>query len=124
MPTSIPKLLVVLQQLRHERRRLLGRLTAKHELAVGTVSPVARKCGKPACHCADGSGHPQVQFLFTDDEGRRRCKLVRKADEKWVLQAGDRYKEFRIDLRQLADINSREREILMSLRDLRAIRYE
>ncbi len=124
MPTSIPKLLVVLQQLRHERRRLLSRLTAKHELAVGTVSPVARKCGKSACHCAHGDGHPQVQFLFTDDEGRRRCKLVRKADEKWVLQAGDRYKEFRIDLRQLADINSREREILMSLRDLRAIRYE
>ncbi len=88
------------------------------------MSVVHRKCGNPTCHCANGDGHPQVQFLFKDDDGRRRCKLVRKADERRLLRAGARYADFRMDLRRLNDINSHEREILMSLRDLRGIRYE
>ncbi len=118
------RLLAALKKLHEERRRLLRRLTAQGELAIGTVSMVNRKCGNPTCHCADGDGHPQVQFLFKDDDGRRRCKFVRKADEQRLLRAGERYVAFRTDLRRLNDINSREREILMSLRDLRGIRYE
>ncbi len=116
--------LATLKKLHEERRRLLRRLTAQGELAIGTVSLVHRKCGNPTCHCADGDGHPQVQFLFKDDDGRRRCKFVRKADERRLLRAGARYADFRTDLRRLNDISSREREILMSLRDLRGIRYE
>ncbi len=85
---SRTKLLAALQKLHQERRRLLRRLTKEHELAVGSVSRVDRKCGNPTCRCAHGDGHPQVQFLFKDDEGWRRCKLVRKADEKRVLRAG------------------------------------
>ncbi len=121
---SSTRLLAALKKLHEERRRLLRRLTAQAELAIGTVSVVHRKCGNPTCHCADGDGHPQVQFLFKDDDGRRRCKLVRKADEQRLLRAGERYADFRTDLRRLNDISSREREILMSLRDLRGIRYE
>jgi hypothetical protein len=121
---SRTQLLARLTALHRERRRLLRRLTAAHELAVGTVAVVARKCGNPTCHCADGDGHPQVQFLFKDPDGVRRCKLVRKADHQRLLLAGDRYRDFRADLRRLNDINSQERRILMSLRDLRAIHYE
>lgn len=117
-------LLATLQSLHHKRLRLLRRLTVNRELAVGTVAFVSRKGGNPTCHCAEGDGHPQVQFLFKDDDGQRRCKRVRKDDQQWLLRAGERYKDFRADLRQLGDINSREREILMSLRDLRAIRYK
>jgi len=121
---SRSQLLATLKKLHEERRRLLRRLTAHGELAIGTVSKVDRKCGNPTCHCALGDGHPQVQFLFKDDDGRRRCKLVRKADEQRLLRAGSRYSDFRADLRRLNDINLREREALMSLRDLRALRYE
>ena len=121
---STARLLASLKKLHEERRRLLRRLTARGELAIGTVSVVHRKCGNPTCHCADGDGHPQVQFLFKDDDGRRRCKLVRKADEQRLLRAGERYADFRTDLRRLNYISSREREILMSLRNLRGIRYE
>ncbi len=121
---SRAQLLATLKKLYGERRRLLRRLTAQGELAIGTVSAVDRKCGNPTCHCVDAAGHPQVQFLFNDDEGRRRCKLVRKADEQRLLRAGERYADFRTDLRRLNDLSSREREMLMSLRDLRGIRYE
>ncbi len=124
MVMSRTQLLATLRKLHEERRRLLRRLTAQGELAIGTVSVVHRKCGTPTCHCADGDGHPQVQFLFKDDDGPRRCKLVRKADERRLLRAGERYADFRAALRRLNDITLREREVLMSLRDSRGIRYE
>jgi hypothetical protein len=119
------KWLASLRQLHQERRRLIRRLTREHELAIGTVSVVNRKCGNPNCHCVEGSGHPQTLFLFKDDkEGRRRCKLVRRADESWMLQAGERYREFRQDLKQLRAIDLEEKRILVALAEVRAIHYE
>ena len=93
------------------------------ELAVGTVSAVLRKCGNPRCHCAQGRGHPQTLFLFTDEDGQRRCKLVRRADEARLQSAGERYRLFREDMKRLRTIDRREKQILMALRDARALRY-
>jgi hypothetical protein len=87
---------------------------AEGELAVGSVSPVQRKCGNPSCHCAEGPGHPQVLFLFQDEQGERRCKLVRRADEARLLRAGERYRDFRDGLKRLRAIDRREKEILMA----------
>ena len=125
MNKSRAKLLSSLRQLHQERRRLIGRLTREHELAIGTVSVVRRKCGNPRCHCAEGPGHPQTLFLFNDEkEGRRRCKLVRRADEPRLIQAGDRYRQFREDMKRLRAIDLEEKRILMALAELRAIRYK
>ena len=125
MAESRAKLLASLRQLAQERRRLIRRLTRDHELAVGTVSVVHRPCGNPGCHCARGPGHPQTLFLFQDRKlGRRRCKLVRRADEARLLRAGQRYREFRQDLQELRAIDQREKQILMALLDARAIHYE
>ena len=121
---SRKKTLAVLRRLQQERRRRLRRLTRDHELAVGSVSVVARKCGNPTCRCASGPGHRQTLFLFTDQDGCRRCKLIRRADEARLHRAGEHYREFREDLKQLRAIDRREKEILMALRDQRAIRYE
>ncbi len=124
MTISREKMLATLSQLQKERRRLLRRLTREHELAVGTVSNVRRKCGNPHCHCARGGGHLQTLFLFKDEDGRRRCKLVRRADEERMHRAGKWYREFREDLKRLRAIDRREKEILMALRDQRALSYE
>ena len=106
MKKSRPKLLASLQRLHEERRRLIRRLKREHDLAIGTVSVVNRKCGNPTCHCIKGPGHPQTLFLFKDEmEGRRRCKLVRRADESWMLKAGERYREFREDMKALRAID-------------------
>jgi hypothetical protein len=124
MAMSRKKLLAALRELQQERRQRLRRLTWDHELAVGSVSVVARKCGNPTCWCASGPGHMQTLFLFSDEDGRRRCKLVRRADESRLQRAGERYRAFREDLKQLRAIDRREKEILVALRDQRAISYE
>lgn len=124
MKKSRKILLTALQQLHQQRRHLVRRLKREHELAIGSVSVVNRKCGNPSCHCVDGPGHPQTLFLFKDRiEGHRRCKLVRRADEARMLQAGERYRQFREDLKRLRAIDLEEKRILMALAEVRAIRY-
>ena len=114
-----------LRKLQKERRRLLRHLTQKHELAIGTVSLVRRKCGNPRCHCAEGQGHLQTLFLFKDSEsGRRICKLVRRADEDRLQKAGGRYREFRDRMKRLRAIDKEEKQILMALAQYRALHYE
>jgi len=125
MGMSRTKLLAALHQLHQERRRRLRRLTREHALAIGTVALVHRKCGNPRCHCLAGPGHPQTLFLFKDPrQSRRRCKLVRRADESQLQQAGERYREFRADLQRLRAIDREEKRILMALAEERAIHYE
>jgi hypothetical protein len=120
---SIQKLLESLRLLQKERKKLLQRLTRDHELATGTVSVVNRKCGSPNCHCAQGQGHPQMLFLFNDKKGKRRCKLVRKADEGRMQKAGECYRQFRLDLRKLRAIDKKEKQIIMAIKEKRAITY-
>lgn len=114
-----------LRTLHKERRRLLRKLTQEHELAIGTVSMVRRKCGNPRCHCAEGQGHLQTLFLFKDSKtGRRICKLVRRAEEERLQKAGQRYREFREGMKRLRAIDQEEKQILMALAQFRALHYE
>lgn len=124
MSLSTSKLRRQLRALHKRRLAVLRRLLGTQELAVGTVSWVDRQCGRPGCHCAQGPGHRQMQFLFADAQGRRRCKLVRKADEPRLVRAGQRYRTFRAGVRELAAIHKREHALLMALRRARGLRYE
>ena len=121
---SSTELRASLRQLQLQRSLLLRRLLAVREVAIGSVSVVARKCGKPNCHCAQGGGHPQTLFLFRGEDGRRHCKLIRQADSERLLGAGDRYREFRAGLKELRSINERERQLLDSLLERQALHYE
>lgn len=113
-----------LHQLQKKRHLLIQYLTGFRQMALGSVYRVRRKCGNPRCHCNRDRGHPQVLFLFKDDQGQKRCKLVRKADESRMIKAGDNYKQWREVFKQLRTIENRQREILLSLLEERATRYE
>ncbi len=56
-------------------------------------------------------------------EGRQRCKVVRKADVKWVRAAAQRYREFRKAVRALRALGGQEVKTLMALAKSRAVRY-
>ena len=124
MALSREKLMTSLRHLWRERQRLLQRLTRENELALGTVSTVYAKCGKPNCRCARGKGHPQVQFLFYGPDGRRQCKRIRQKDAERWLEAGKQYREFKGDLKQLRTLTLKENEILIALMESQGIDYE
>lgn len=124
MSTSIQESRARLRELEQRRRGILRRLLGEQELAVGTVSWVHRTCGKPGCHCARGQGHRQMQFLFKDETGRRRCRLIRKADHVRLTKASARYHAFREGLRELKAIGKEEATILVALKKARQLIYE
>lgn len=107
-----------------ERRRvaLLAELGREEPFVVGTVSEVRARCGKPGCQCARGPGHPQMRLLYAEG-GRRRCKLVRKADEARIRQAGARYRELKATLRALAVLQGQELRLLRHLVRQGGLRY-
>ena len=123
MSLSTRELRAEVRRLEERRRGILERLLRSRNLAVGTVSRVDRKCGKPGCHCAEGAGHRQMLFLFKDSEGRRRCKLIRKADWERMLRANQRYAAYRTGLKELHAVQIREHEILAALKESLAINY-
>ena len=54
-----------LAELEAERARLLQQFLALGDFRPGTVTAAPRRCGKPACHCAqpNDAGHPQFRLL-------------------------------------------------------------
>jgi hypothetical protein len=118
MPTSSEK-----SRLHRERRRLIRTLESSHPLAIGSVARVHRRCGNPRCGCRDGAGHPQVLFL-SKAGAKRRCQLVRRADEKMMLAAHRRYRVWRQAWRRLRAIENRQKEIWLAEMKKRGILYK
>ena len=112
-----------MSRLHRERRRLIRMFESTVPLAVGSVARVNRRCGNPRCRCRDGAGHPQVLFLFKEGI-KRRCQLIRRADEKTMLEAGRRYREWRQAWRRLRAIENRQKEIWLAEMIERALKYK
>jgi len=121
---SIAKLKKKLQQLEVTRKDLMKGLMVDEDLAVGTVSTVRRKCGKPNCHCAEGEGHLQTLFLYKDEDGKRRCKLVRNENCEEMIAAGENYRKFRSNLRELRALDKEVYAVLSEIMIARAVSYE
>lgn len=119
---STKKRLTRVQALEQRRAALLAEFGRDDPFVVGTVSEVHARCGKPGCQCVRGPGHPQMRWLYAE-AGRRRCKLVRKADEARMRQAGARYRALKRVLRDLAALQARELRLLRRLVQQGGLRY-
>ena len=69
-------------RLRQRKYAVLGRFQIPPDALPGSLSQTHRRCGKPSCHCADGSGHPIWSLTFMVD-GKKR---VERIPEEWVEQ--------------------------------------
>lgn len=109
--------------LQARRRALLGKLAQGEPVIVGNVYDVMRRCGNPSCHCAAKPGHRQTLLIYMED-GRRRCKFVRRADADWVKQAWERYRECKRVLQEFRALQKRELEIARAQIQGRRVSYE
>ena len=110
------------RRLTDEAHELVEELLAPEPLIVGSVSKVLRRCGNPNCHCAERPAHPTTH-LATSREGRRKCQLVRKADEDAVTEKVNRYRRFRKVLRRLRALERERRDVLKAVAEVRGEDY-
>ena len=87
-------------RLRRRARLLLARLDLPDNALPGSLAISHRRCGKPACHCAKGEGHPLGTLTFMA-AGKKRVEAI-PAD--WLdairprVQAGRKFKTIAAEL--------------------------
>lgn len=73
-------------------RSRLAQLLHEHEVIVGSVVAMTRRCGKKGCHCEHGEKHASL-YLSTKVEGKRRMMYVPPDLEEQVRCAVGVYRE-------------------------------
>ena len=106
-----------------QRARLISALIHAEPIIVGSISLVARTCGKPACHCATKPGHP-VWTLATRRNARRRCQVIRIDDVSEVRQRVLAYKKFKRVLGELEAVEQDEKGLLRGVMEGCNMPYE
>lgn len=82
-------------RLRQRKFEGLRRFKIPADLLPGSLSQTHRRCGKPTCHCAGGTGHPVWSLTFMVG-GKKR---VERIPEDWVeevrrrVEAGREFKQ-------------------------------
>jgi len=57
--------------LRERRRRLLADLPPMTRVLRGSLIERYKRCGRPGCHCAEGTGHGPKRYLSVSATGKR-----------------------------------------------------
>lgn len=112
-----------IRKLDRERVRILNRLLVSDPLLKGSLSSVKRRCGKSNCHCVRKPAHP-VWVLATRQKAKPRCQVVRLADVETIRGHVKTYKEFRIALRRLCEVEKAQRLLLLRKLEERHMPYE
>lgn len=92
-------------RLRQRKFELIRRFHLPEDLLPGSLSLTHRRCGKPACHCAQGEGHP-IWFLTFMAQGKKR---VERIPAEWVEQVRERVeagRQFQDALREVLTANA------------------
>ena len=95
-----------IRKLERQRQKLIQDLLNTEHMIRGSFGAVTRKCGKPNCWCADGTGHPVNRVTWTD-KGRARTKAIPAEDAAWVETMTTHYKRFRKNRQALRALEKR-----------------
>ena len=83
-----------IQQLERQRQTLIEALLHTPPMIRGSFGTVYRKCGKPNCWCAQGTGHPLTRITWTQ-KARSRTQVIPAEDVAWIETMTHNYKRFR-----------------------------
>lgn len=78
-------------RLRKQKFQWLRRYPIPPDALPGSIALTHRKCGKAACHCAQGQGHPLWSLTFMVD-GKKR---VERIPAEWLEEIQRRVEEGR-----------------------------
>ncbi len=111
-----------IRELEKVRQCLLGTLLAGDEMIEGSLCNILVRCGRTGCHCEKRPVHP-VTRLGVREDGKIKNKVVRIADREKVRKLVQTYKEYKLSLKKLEQLQLEEKEIIKSVKMMRQIRY-
>jgi uncharacterized protein DUF6788 len=91
--------------LKRRKRRLLTRLRIPPDALPGSLVLSHRRCGKPGCHCAEGTAHPFYSLTFMID-GKKHVESIPAAWIDAVRPAVDAGRGFKDAVAELFAINA------------------
>jgi hypothetical protein len=91
--------------LKRRKRVLLARLRIPPDALPGSLVLTHRRCGKPSCHCAEGTGHPFCSLTFMAS-GKKRVESIPAEWIDSVRPAVDAGRAFKDTLTELWAINA------------------
>jgi len=96
-------------RLRQRKGEFLRRVKFPAEALPGSLAQTRRRCGKAACHCARGEGHP-IWFLTFMEKGGRR---VERIPAEWVAEVQRRVAAGREFKQAVAEVFAANAELLV-----------
>ena len=91
--------------LKRRKRRLLAQLRIPPDALPGSLVLSHRRCGKPGCHCAEGTAHPFYSLTFMV-EGKKHVESVPAEWIDAVRPAVDAARSFKDSVSELFAINA------------------
>src|SRR2546427_12249610 len=67
--------------LRKRRHQLARRLPPIEQILRGSLIETYKRCGRPNCHCVDGTGHGPKRYLSTISRTGERRRAAEERDE-------------------------------------------
>jgi hypothetical protein len=107
---------ITANRLRLHRRRLLARLQIPPDGLPGSLALTHRRCGKAACHCAKGEGHPVWSLTFMV----RGKKRVERIPDEWIASVRERVESGRKFKEAVAEIFAANAQLLALWRKQRS----
>ncbi len=101
-----------------ELKGLLPILLGRQLMVKGSVYRLRRRCGKPTCHCADGTLHDSM-VLSWSEEGRTRLRSISERSVNRLRRLTERYQRFRKARGRLAQISKEMLEIINRIEEVR-----
>lgn len=83
-----------IKKLELQRQALIQELLNIQQMIRGSFGTAYRKCGKPNCWCAEGTGHPINRITWTE-KTHSRTRAIPTEDLAWVQTMTNNYKRFR-----------------------------
>ena len=96
---------------------------SNERLILGSYMKTRMRCSSPGCHCHKDGGHPTVRISHWQN-GKLISHVVRIDDREWVAEASANYKAHKQTLRDILEINKREKELLKQIIEEKAQIYE
>jgi uncharacterized protein DUF6788 len=105
------KIFEKIQQKEKERQELLSRLFENEEMVRGSFCQIFVKCGRAACKCSTGIGHPHKRMSLREN-GKNFSRAVPREDHDWIEEKTMNYRNYRLKRRLLTKLESEIKKLI------------